>query len=146
DVIEVQKLPVLYITGLHADWDVMNQQQQAFSKTTTQLADMVQGHLDSAFDLFLFENINFDRLSPLETQFGMLEMNVPHTIVLEQYISGQRSGTPLLAVYKEESINRGILDGQGIWRWRSGVYEKDKSFKAFDSFLQGLVQYLASTE
>src|SRR5690625_5949036 len=76
----------------------------------------------------------------------MLEMKVPHTVVLEQYISGQRSGTPLLAVYEEGKVNRGILDAQGIWRWRSGVYEKDKSFEAFDSFMQVLVQYLASTE
>src|SRR5699024_8399422 len=140
------ELPVLYIAGLHANWNVLNQQQLAFSKKTSQHADAVQGHLDPAFDLFLFENINFDQLSPLETQFGMLEMKVPHTVVLEQYISGQRSGTPLLAVYEDGNVNRGILDAQGIWRWRSGVYEKDKSFEAFDSFLQGLVQYLASTE
>ena len=146
DEIEAQELPVLYITGLHADWDVLNQQQQAFNKTTTQHSDEVQGHLDPAFDLFLFEKINFNQLSPLETQFGMLEMNLAHTVVLEQFVSGQRSGTPLLAVYKEGKANRGILDAQGIWRWRSGVYEKDKSFEAFDSFLQGLVQYLASTE
>lgn len=144
--IETQELPVLYIAGLHANWNVLNQQQLAFSKKTSQHADAVQGHLDPAFDLFLFENINFDQLSPLETQFGMLEMKVPHTVVLEQYISGQRSGTPLLAVYEDGNVNRGILDAQGIWRWRSGVYEKDKSFEAFDSFMQGLVQYLASTE
>ena len=144
--IETQKIPVLYIAGLHTNWNVLNQQQQAFLKKNSPHADAVQGHLDSGFDLFLFENISFDQLSPLETQFGMLEMKVPHTVVLEQYISGQRSGTPLLAVYEEGNVNRGILDAQGIWRWRSGVYEKDKSFEAFDSFLQGLVQYLASTE
>lgn len=144
--IETQDLHVLYITGLHANWDVLNQQQQAFSKRTSRHSDVVQGHLDPAFDLFLFENINFNQLAPLETQFGMLEMKVPHTVVLEQFISGQRSGTPLLAVYEEGKAKRGILDAQGIWRWRSGVYSKEKSFESFDSFMQGLVQYLASTQ
>lgn len=144
--IEQQDIHVLYITGMHADWRFLNLQQQAFSKRTSRHSDAVQGHLDPLFDLFLFENINFNQLSPLETQFGMLEMKVPHTVVLEQFVSGQRSGSPLLALYEEGKANRGILDAQGIWRWRTGIYEKNRSFGAFDSFMQGLVQYLASTQ
>lgn len=144
--IEEQNLHALYITGMHGNWDVLNQQQQAFTKRTSLHSDEVQGDLDGSFDLFLFDNIAFGQLPPLETQFGMLEMKVPHTVVLEQYISGQRSGAALLAVYDEADAKRGVLDAQGIWRWRAAIYEKDKSFEAFDSFLQGLVQYLASTQ
>lgn len=144
--IESQDLHALYITGMHANWDMLNLQQQAFSKRVSSHSDDVQGQLDTSFDLFLFENIAFGQLPPLETQFGMLEMRVPHTVVLEQIISGQRSGTALLAVYDEAGAKRGILDAQGIWRWRTAVYEKNKSFEAFDSFLQGLVQYLVATQ
>lgn len=144
--IENQDVHVLYITGIHTNWDVLNQGQQAFSKKTSRHSDLVQGHLNPAFDLFLFENINFHQLPPLQTQFGMLEMKVPHTVVLEQYVSGQRSGFPLLALYEEGKAHRGILDAQDIWRWRSAVYAKNTSFEAFDDFMQGVVQYLAFTQ
>lgn len=33
-----------------------------------------------------------------------------------------------------------------MWRWRSAVYEKEKSFEKFDGFFQALIQYLASTQ
>lgn len=144
--IETQGLPVLYITGLSADWQLLNTQQQAFRKPISNHSDEVQAQLDASFDLFLFDEIAFGSLPPMRTTFGMLELVLPHTSVLEQFISGQRSGTTLLAVYEEADVKRGILDAEGIWRWRSAIYEKEKSFESFDSFLQGIVQYLASTE
>lgn len=144
--IETQDLPVLYITGLSADWQLLNTQQQAFRKPISNHSDEVQAQLEASFDLFLFDEIAFGSLPPMRTTFGMLELVLPHTSVLEQFISGQRSGTALLAVYEEADVKRGILDAEGIWRWRSAIYEKEKSFESFDSFLQGIVQYLASTE
>lgn len=144
--IEEQELHVLYITGKHANWDMLNQQQEVFKKRASTHSDAVQGELDPTFDLFLFENISFAQLPPLETQFGMLEINLPHNSVLEQFVSGQRSGTSLMAIYEENSAKRAILDAEGIWRWRAAIYEREKSFQNFDSFFQALVQYLVSTQ
>ena len=39
-----------------------------------------------------------------------------------------------------------VLFGEGIWKWRSSSYLKEKSFEEFDKFLNNIIQYLASNK
>lgn len=50
-----------------------------------------------------------------------------------------------MATFSKESRRGAILLGENSWRWRAYVHSKSKSFDQFDTFMNKLIQYLAST-
>lgn len=144
--IEAQNQHVLYLTGYHTDWHYLNTAQKAFYKKPHSQPDAVQARLEPSFNSFLFEDVHFDLLPPLQVQFGLLEVNTAHEVVLNQYVMGQALGSPMLALYEEGNAKKAIWDASDLWKWRSQYYERNKNFNHFDSFIQNLVQYLFNKE
>jgi len=143
DRLEETNQNTLLITGKNTNWTFLNTKQKRYSKAAYS-NELVQAKLNNAFALFSIEDIGFEGFPPLETSLGDLKVNVPHNILLSQRILGIETGSPLLVTFEENNRKEAILDGENIWRWRSQVYVRNKSFKPFDDFVSSLIQYLSS--
>ena len=106
----------------------------------------VSGSLNPNYGTFAIDDIGFASLKPLKTLFGDLEILAPHDIVLEQYIDGIASESPMLVTMEVDGVRHAIWDGENIWKWRAQCFIDTDSFEDFDDFLGKMIQYLASNK
>ncbi|MBL4663501.1 MAG: VWA domain-containing protein [Flavobacteriaceae bacterium] len=145
---EVTKLKknTLTITGMLSDWNFINEIQQNFSKDATNQSEDVTAILNLNYGAYAVDDIGFEDFPPLYTEFGTLEINVPHETLLEQSIAGFSTNSPLIASTEINGVRNAIWDGEGFWRWRAHSYLSNESFEDFDEFVGNIVQYLASNK
>lgn len=145
---EVQnsKRNTFVITGLQTDWNFLNSAQENYKKEAINEFEYVTGVLNSNYSAFAIEPVEFDNFRPLKTQFGDLNITIPHEIILEQSIQGISSEYAMLATMELDGKRNAIWDGEGFWKWRSAVYLESNTFKSFDDFIGNIVQYLASSK
>lgn len=145
---EIEKLKknTFIITGLHTDWNFLNNVQQNYNKEVMGQSEEVSGALNRNYGTFAIEDIGFDDFPPLKTLFGDLTVTVPHEILLDQTIDGFSSESAMLATMELNGKRDAIWDGEGLWKWRAQTYVANKNFVAFDEFIGKLVQYLASNK
>jgi len=136
----------LIFTGLQTDWNFLNFSQDNFRKEVTNQTEEVESSLNINYGTFAIEDIGFDNFRPLKTVFGELEVIVPNEMILEQFIDGFSTESPLLATSELNGNRNAIFDGEGFWRWRAQSFLETNNFEDFDNFFGKLVQYLASNE
>lgn len=144
--IKKQKSNVFFITGNTTDWVFLNQIQDNFKQAVTNQTESYQASLNRNYGNFIVENIKFNELPPLTSEFGDFGINVPHDIILYKTINGINTELIMLATFETENTKRAILNGEDIWRWRAQSYLENKSFENFDIFINKLIQYLSSTK
>lgn len=145
---EIDKLKknTLIFGGASTDWSFLNSVQENFRKDVTNQTEEASATINPNYGTFAVEDIGFEDFPPLKTNFGALEINVPHETLLQQNIDGFDSGSPMLATSELNGKRDAIWDGEGIWKWRAQSYRETKSFEKFDEFIGKLVQYLASNK
>jgi hypothetical protein len=145
---EIAKLKknTLTLTGTLTDWNFLNGVQQNFSKDASNQSEEITAVLNTNYGAYAVEDIGFEDFPPLRTEFGELGINVPHEILLRQYINGFATNSALLASMELNGKRDAILDGEGLWRWRAHSYLETESFNDFDEFMGNIVQYLASNK
>lgn len=145
---EIEKLNknTWIISGLQTDWYFLNGAQDNFNKEASSQNEAIQAELNSNYGTFAVEDIGFDNLPPLHTEFGALAISVPNEVMLEQTVGGITNGNPLLATMEINGKRDAIWDGEGFWRWRARSFLETESFQSFDDFIGNLVQYLASNK
>ena len=142
---EANNINTLIITGTQTDWNFLNRIQTNFKKDAiTQTEDFLPT-LNSNYSTYVVEDFGFFELPPLKDFFGKITFKSPFEILLFQNIDGFETEDPLMATFSKQSRRGAILLGENSWRWRSYVYSKSKSFDQFDTFMNKLIQYLAST-
>ncbi|WP_430408349.1 VWA domain-containing protein [Kordia sp.] len=134
------------ITGTQTDWNFLNNIQTNFQKEDTSETEEVQGQLNTNYNNFLIENIDFSDYPPLENVFGEVAFNVAHEVILSQLISGVSTDGALLTTYTLNNRRAAILTGENIWKWRAHSFLAQENFIKFDTFLGKLIQYLASNK
>ncbi|MCZ4318989.1 VWA domain-containing protein [Aequorivita viscosa] len=144
--IEKTSKNTLVISGLQTDWYFLNGAQDNFNKEASNASEDVQAKLNSNYGTFAVEDIDFNNLPPLHTEFGALTISVPNEVMLEQTVNGLTNGNPLLATMEINGKRDAIWDGEGFWRWRARSFLETESFQSFDDFIGNLVQYLASNK
>jgi hypothetical protein len=140
------KINTLLITGVNTDWDYLNEVQNKFLKEYTNQSEDVAGDLNFNYGAYSIEDIGFEDFPPLKSDFGALSIMVPHDVIFDQTINGFNTESPLLVTTDIDGQRESILDGEGIWRWRSYSYISTDSFMDFDEFLGKLIQYLSSNK
>ena len=145
---EIAKLKknTFVITGLQTDWNFLNNIQENYIKNVNNQSEDVSGSLNPNYGTFAIDDIGFASLKPLKTLFGDLEILAPHDIVLEQYIDGIASESPMLVTMEVDGVRHAIWDGENIWKWRAQCFIDTDSFEDFDDFLGKMIQYLASNK
>lgn len=134
------------ISGLQTDWNFLNAAQDNFRKKATNQSDDVQAKLNTNYGTFATEDIGFNNFPPLHTSFGVLTVNVPHEVMLEQTVSNISTGNPMFVTMEINGKRDAIWDGEGFWRWRANSFVATDSFQSFDDFIGNIVQYLASNK
>ena len=145
---EIAKLKknTFVITGLQTDWNFLNNIQENYIKNVNNQSEDVSGSLNPNYGTFAIDDIGFGSLKPLKTLFGDLEILAPHDIVLEQYIDGIASESPMLVTMEVDGVRHAIWDGENIWKWRAQCFIDTNSFEDFDDFFGKTIQYLASNK
>ena len=145
---EIAKLKknTFVITGLQTDWNFLNNIQENYIKNVNNQSEDVSGSLNPNYGTFAIDDIGFGSLKPLKTLFGDLEILAPHDIVLEQYIDGIASESPMLVTMEVDGVRHAIWDGENIWKWRAQCFIDTDSFEDFDDFFGKMIQYLASNK
>ena len=109
----------------------------------------VNGEVNQNFTLFTFpENLNelVSDAPPIEIPFGEWEVSNSSEIFLFQKVGRIATDEPLLVFNPLGEKKRGILVGEGIWRWRLADFARNENHRRFDEFFTGIVQYLAVKE
>lgn len=132
---------IFIITGRQTDWTFLNNNQEGFSKKTTNQTEQYLAVYNSNFPEFVTKDIGFEELPPLKDKFGVIHFQVPFQPLLYQKIGNTLTETPLLATYEEKNQKNVVLFGEGFWQWRMLSKITHKSNQSFDDFWSALFQY-----
>ena len=102
--------------------------------------------MNSNFAPFLLEDINFESFPPLKSNFGDISLAVPFETMLYKRIRNLNTNNPLLVSYEINDMKEAVLLGENIWQWRAQSFLNEKTFAAFDTFIDKIIQYLASNK
>ncbi len=134
------------ISGANTNWSFINQQNIGISKNAINQTENLIPFYNESFLTFLQEDINFNNLPPLTDKFGDVTISGEKQTLIFQNLNGVITKQPLLTFLESNSIKKGFLLGEGIWKWRANSYLNTNSFEEFDSFVGNIIQYLASTK
>ena len=146
DVLKQVSSNYFLISGIKTDWRFINNLKLGIKKSTINQNETSAPIYKSDFLTFMQEDIGFDDFPPLMDKFGKIQFTRKNQALLGQNIEGIPSGQPLLVALEENEKKTMVLFGEGIWKWRSSSYLKEKSFEGFDKFLNNIVQYLTSNK
>ena len=79
---------------------------------------------------------------PLYVPFTVLESQKPSEHVLLQNILGTTTKKGIVSVGQLNQSRFGFVQGEGFWKWRMNDFKTNKSFEAFDSFIQSLIRLI----
>ena len=144
------KIPHLFIVGTQTDLRRFNVAQnlitiQGDGKNT----DEVQARIAPNFNLFtLSEEVNNQMTDfvPLIAPFGEYEVGANTQTLLYQRIGKIDTEKPLLVFGEEDGIKRGVLTGEGVWKWRLFNYLQEQNHEVFDEVIGKSVQYVSLKE
>lgn len=146
DETETLNLNTFTILGTKTNWSEFNKLQPYIQQTVTNQYEDFQAELNSNYNVFIVEDLNFSDFPPLQTEFGAMTFSVPTEVILYKTVHGVPLKEPLLLTYEENQKRAAVLNGEGIWRWRAESYLNEKSFLPFDDFIGKIIQYLGSNQ
>jgi hypothetical protein len=134
---------VFIITGNHTDWNFLNKVQDNFKKLTPLNQEAYYPVYNKNFSTFYTYDIGFADFPPLEDSFGEIQFYKPFQTVLNQKINGINTTKPLLVTFSDDKKRNVVLFGENSWKWRVISYKNQQSFKEFDQFFNGILQFLS---
>ncbi len=145
-----KKIPMLYILGTQTNLSRFNILNTGASiKSNKQISEPALPELNPSFQLFETDE-EFNKLlaecAPLTSFFGNYEISKEFEVFLSQNINGISTKRPLLAfsnTLHSQNSKKGILFGEGIWKWRIKDYVLNENQEQFDNFINKIVQFLA---
>lgn len=141
-----KKKNMLIYTGSKTDWNFLNNTQNFFSKKTINKTEKYLANYNSGYSTFIVEDLGFSTFSPVTDFFGEVSFKVPYETILYQQIGSYASKEPLLATLEQNNRRVAVFLGENSWRWRMSSRVEKKTFQPYDTFLNKLVQYLASNK
>ena len=141
-----QQLNSLIITGNTTNWNLLNNVQPFFRQTITNQSEDFQPNLNRNYSTFIVDELSFEDYPPLQSEFGDMEFALPHDVILTKTVNGIETDEPMLSTFEVNNSKFGLLNGEGIWRWRAQSFLESESFNDFDNFIGKLMQYLSSNK
>jgi len=134
------------ITGTKTDWNFLNSIQLNFNKKVLSSTEDFIPIYNSAYATFLTRDIGFENFQPLTDSFGKIAFNVPYQSLLFQQIGSVKSNNPLFITFEQNGQRNAVLFGENAWCWRMTSKIESQSFEPFDSYINSVIQYLASNK
>lgn len=143
---QARSLPVLFIISATTDQNLFNQAATGLEVSSRRKeAETVQGTLSPAFSLFTLPEGFPEHLlawPPLETWFETYFAESGSAAFLAQKIRRMELPDPLILLAKTDGVKKGIIAGEGIWRWRIHEYLEFNDHQVFDELISRMLQYL----
>lgn len=146
NVVKKQNINHMIVTGSLTDFRFLNRMQSHFKKTLTGATEDYYANLNPAYSSYQIEDIGFGAFPPLKDSFGDIDVTSEADILLYQTIDGFSTQQPLVMTVTEKNQKAAYIFGENMWRWRMTSYVDNDDFKAFDRFLDQLIQFTSSTE
>lgn len=137
-------LNTFIITGLHTDFNLLNQYQEQLSFRMSSQKDDYLADYKPQFNLFAIENIGFEQFPPLQHPFGTVTAKGNTHTLLQARIRNVATENPLLLFSENGGSRNAFLLGENIWKWRVETHLNNKSFEKFDVFIDKIIQFLAT--
>ena len=132
------------ITGNNTDFNFLNQQQDNFNFKMGGGKEDYLSVFNTQFNLFGTENIGFENFPPLQNAFGTINVKSGVSVLLFSKIRNIETSAPLLAFTENQGSRGAYLLGENSWKWRMQTYVDNQSFEKFDTFIDKIIQFLAS--
>lgn len=136
----------LSVVGTKTSINFINNSTFDFAIENTNQTEDYQGVLNTNYDNFIIEDIDFENFPPLKSVYGNIDFKVNVDVLLYKKLRTATTQQPLLVTYENSGRREGILLGENIWKWRAYSYLENESFNQFDDFIGKIVQYLASNK
>ncbi|HSD06254.1 hypothetical protein [Flavobacterium sp.] len=137
-------LNTFIITGTSTDFSFLNQVQNNFVFKMSNQEEDYQANFDTHFNLFEMENIGFENFPPLQNSFGSITPNGEVNVLLSAKIRNIDTKSPLLSFTENQGKRTAYLFGENSWKWNMQSHVDTQSFEKYDTFINKIIQYLAS--
>uniref|UniRef100_UPI004047E4DF VWA domain-containing protein n=1 Tax=Mariniflexile sp. TaxID=1979402 RepID=UPI004047E4DF len=134
------------VIGTKSDINFLNKINPSYSYEITNQLESYQAALNKNYGAFLIDDMDFESFPPLNSHYGLATFTVPFETILNKTVNRVSKNNPLLATFETNGRREAVLFGENIWQWRAQSYLNNKSFNAFDDFIEKLVQYLATNK
>ena len=132
------------ITGTKTDFNYLNEiQKELIFKMSSQSEDYSANYKDD-FNLFALNDIGFGQFPPLENPFGVVTASSNVNVLLGSTIRNTITNLPLLAFSEDQGKRSAYWLGENSWKWRLQSHVDTKSYEKYDTFIDKIIQYLAS--
>lgn len=147
DEVERLKTSSLYIVSSQTNIPAFNERQGVVNiqQAQRQFAD-AEPALTNTFNLFSINNElrSFtNMLPPLRVPFGSYSPSAGYDVLYKQALKGVETNYPLMVLGEMDGQKKGVIAGEGIWKWRLYDYAEHQSFERSDELLAKVFQYLA---
>jgi len=148
--IELAKIPALIVVGASSDLNVLNSLNLGVRLNSEneyyQDAVYLENQNFSLFNLQSKEKNVFEKLPPIRTPFGDINLNSEFQTLAYQKIKGVDTQYPLIAFGSVQDRKMGWIFGEGMWRWKLSEFQLFNSNTHFNDIVNRTIQYLALKE
>ncbi len=145
EYVKKRQLNFFLISGLHTDYNFLNNVQNDFSVENGYPEQEVFGILNNGFTKFEIADFDTNNFPPLLSNSGPIDFNVAHELLMSMEIKGLELDQPLFVVTEKDSRKSAILFGEGLWKWRVQSFKNSDTFKNFDTFIGKLLRFMVNT-
>jgi len=145
----MSKIPTLYITGnnlSNKEFNKLNSGVEIVNHSGTSDVDAV---LNNDFVLFsLGESFNktINSYPPLSVPFASNYISKGSQTLIYQKIGLEKTSYPLITLSDVSEIRKGVVIGEGLWKWKMYEYEHNSNAKVFKNLFSKIVNFLVSTK
>ena len=142
-----KNIPVLFITGSQSGFAMFNRQKTGFSISGARIIyNDALPVINPEFSLFSLSDKALRAIQdfpPLLSPYGNYEVSPSVNVLFEQRIGIVETGHPLVLFNQTPYEKTGVINGEGVWKWRMYDYRKNGNHNAFNEIVNKIVQYLS---
>lgn len=139
-------IPLLFIIGSESNIQLVNSLDIGLSMTNFKKSyNESLPALNNSFSLFLLSESQkklFEVFPPLISPFANYYFANSAQVLAYQQIGKTTTNMPLILFNESMGIRRGVISGEGIWKWRMYDYIKNNTHDNFDDLVRKMIQYL----
>ena len=147
--ITASEVPLLIVIGPNTSISALDNMDIHFSMDPSTTTQESFPFFNDSYPMFSFP-ASIKEVStvfpPLLTYFTKYNVGSEYSVIAYQKINGIEMNYPLIATGMINNRKIGIINGEGIWRWRMAEYQNFDNHDAFDQLTVNLFNYLCLKE
>lgn len=145
--ISEKQVPVLYIVTTQTNLARFSQMHAGLSIISPkQMSDEAVPVLNAGFSDFSLSDAArswMAELPPLISPLGEYQVSNASGTLVNQRIGSIETSRPMILFNETFQGRKGVIAGEGIWKWRMYDYAKHKDHQSFNELVNKMVQYLS---